>query len=281
VAEKHQRFRLTKFPPEALRAAKQAFWDAQGVGGEDDTERMKTDRFYIPPSTLRGQLATRRVDVSDEEGWTFDSDDDFFAEYRQDIRRAGFTQNGVFAGSALSITYAYPDTWVSVGLAGLNKREAVVTVFEVLERYRDQARLEIKPTIFIGHGHSPQWRELADYLDTRHGLRIETFESQPREGYTAKEVLERLVSDASFAVLIHTAEDELGDGSSQARPNVIHETGLFQARLGFSRAVIAREAGCESFSNVAGVQEVRFGAGNIREAFGDIIGVIRREFPKA
>ena len=80
------------------------------------------------------------------------------------------------------------------------------------------------------------------------------------------------------APLVLSAEDQMADGTFHARQNVIHETGLFQGRLGFSRAIVVREEGAEEFSNLSGIQEIRFGKGRIRETFGDVLAVLRREF---
>jgi predicted nucleotide-binding protein len=63
-----------------------------------------------------------------------------------------------------------------------------------------------------------------------------------------------------------------------ARQNVVHETGLFQGRLGLSLAIVLLEDGTEEFSNIAGVQQMRFAKGNIKEAFGDVLAVLKREF---
>jgi predicted nucleotide-binding protein len=88
-----------------------------------------------------------------------------------------------------------------------------------------------------------------------------------------------MARNASFALLVHSAEDEQADGGLRARENVVHETGLFQGRLGFQRAIILREEGCEDFSNIAGIQEIRFHTRNIKETFGEVVATIRREFP--
>ena len=70
----------------------------------------------------------------------------------------------------------------------------------------------------------------------------------------------------------------MADGTMRARQNVIHETGLFQGRLGFSRAIVMLEEGAEEFSNVQGVQQIRFAKGNIKETFGEVLATLRREF---
>ena len=80
-----------------------------------------------------------------------------------------------------------------------------------------------------------------------------------------------------MAFLIMTGEDEQADGSLRARENVIHEVGLFQGRLGFKRAIILLEKGCQEFSNIHGLGQIRFSKENIEESFGEIIKVLKRE----
>ncbi len=59
--------------------------------------------------------------------------------------------------------------------------------------------------------------------------------------------------------------------------NVIHEAGLFQGRLGFERTIILLEEGCEEFSNIQGLGQIRFPSGNIKAIFEDIRHVLERE----
>jgi predicted nucleotide-binding protein len=58
----------------------------------------------------------------------------------------------------------------------------------------------------------------------------------------------------------------------------VHETGLFQGKLGFSRAIVLLEDGVEEFSNISGIQQIRFSRSKIRESFGDVLATLRREF---
>lgn len=74
-----------------------------------------------------------------------------------------------------------------------------------------------------------------------------------------------------------TAEDEKADGNLQARQNVIHEVGLFQGRLGFEKAIVLLEDGCEEFSNIHGLAQIRFPKGNIGANFEAIREVLERE----
>jgi predicted nucleotide-binding protein len=59
-----------------------------------------------------------------------------------------------------------------------------------------------------------------------------------------------MLEESALAILVMTGEDELLDGKVHPRLNVVHEAGLFQGRLGFSRTLILLEEGTEEFSNI-------------------------------
>ena len=86
-----------------------------------------------------------------------------------------------------------------------------------------------------------------------------------------------MLDEATFAFLVMTAEDEQPDGTKRARENVIHEIGLFQGRLGFRKAIVMLEHGCNEFSNLAGVGEIRFGKGDIESRFEEVRRTLERE----
>ena len=75
-----------------------------------------------------------------------------------------------------------------------------------------------------------------------------------------------------------TGEDETIDHELMPRLNVVHELGLFQGSLGFSRAIMLLEEGTKEFSNMKGIHQIRFAKGNIKETFGEILATIKREF---
>jgi predicted nucleotide-binding protein len=58
---------------------------------------------------------------------------------------------------------------------------------------------------------------------------------------------------------------------------VVHEAGLFQGKLGFTRAIVLLEEGCEEFSNIAGLGHIHFPSGNIGAAFEQVRLVMERE----
>jgi predicted nucleotide-binding protein len=131
--------------------------------------------------------------------------------------------------------------------------------------------------VFIGHGHSEAWRQLKDLLVDRLGLQFEEFNRQPVPGIATKERLEAMLDSTCFAFLLMTAEDVQPDGSKHVRENVIHEVGLFQGRHGFRRAIVLLEEGCEEFSNIHGVGQIRFPRGNVMARSEEIRRVLERE----
>ena len=130
---------------------------------------------------------------------------------------------------------------------------------------------------FIGHGGSPVWRELKDFLEKTLKLPYEEFNRIPQAGKITSIRLKEMLESCCMAFLIMTGEDKHTDGTLHARRNVIHEIGLFQAQLGYEKAIILREEGCEVFSNIHGVTYIPFPKGNIRAAFEDIRDVLKRE----
>ncbi len=52
-----------------------------------------------------------------------------------------------------------------------------------------------------------------------------------------------MLDDAAIAFLVMTAEDEQVHGTLRGRMNVIHEAGLFQGRLGFTKGIVLLEEG--------------------------------------
>ena len=86
-----------------------------------------------------------------------------------------------------------------------------------------------------------------------------------------------MLAEACFALIVMTAEDEHGDLTMHARENVIHEAGLFQAKLGSKRAIILLEDGCAEFSNIRGLTQIRFPKGNIMAVSENVRHVLERE----
>lgn len=137
------------------------------------------------------------------------------------------------------------------------------------------ARTEGK--VFIGHGRSKVWLELRNFLQDKLNLTVDEYDLEPTAGLSRKERLEAMLEDACFAFLVMTAEDMQPDGSVRARENVVHEIGLFQGRLGFKRAIVLMENGCNQFSNIEGIGQIRFPKDDIRSKSEDLREVLLRE----
>ncbi|MDF2992568.1 MAG: hypothetical protein K0S37_3082 [Microbacterium sp.] len=222
--------------------------------------------------------------------WTFDDWHEFLGAVRDDHDRAHVEFSGYTSGVRVYLDARDGGAYVSITAANRGTVERLSAPWNrAAERLQqpipDWTPPVVRPRVFIGHGRSQAWRDLKDHLHDHHGYDVEAYETGARAGHTIRDVLEQMMSATTFAVLVMTAEDEQapvdGDehGTVRARQNVVHEAGLFQGRLGFSRAVILLEEGTESFSNIDGVQYIRFGRGRIREAFGDVLATLRREFP--
>ncbi|HQX28133.1 MAG TPA: nucleotide-binding protein, partial [Alphaproteobacteria bacterium] len=135
----------------------------------------------------------------------------------------------------------------------------------------------IGTNVVIGHGRSPVWKDLKDFIKDRINLPYDEFNRVPVAGITNIARLSEMLDSAAIAFIILTAEDEQVDGKMHARMNAIHEAGLFQGRLGFMRAIILLEEGCEEFGNIHGLGQIRFPKGNISAKFEDIRMVLERE----
>ena len=206
--------------------------------------------------------------------------------------------NALFDESPLSVTHGS----VSVFLSGQSLSEKISShkedisrwindlesVYEQLDIYtelpnntqhtmsNDTTNNENKK-IFIGHGRSHVWRELKDFIEDTLKLPYEEFNRISPAGKATSDRLKEMLEESCMAFLIMTGEDEQADGSLHARDNVIHEVGLFQGKLGFERAIILLEEGCEDFSNIHGITHIPFPKGKIEITFGEIIRVLKRE----
>lgn len=98
-------------------------------------------------------------------------------------------------------------------------------------------------TVFIGHGHSEEWRKLAMFLRDDHGLTVIEFNSSSPAGISTTDHIQKMLDQANFAFLILTGEDEQATGEFNPRLNVVHEAGLFQGKLGFRKAILLLEEG--------------------------------------
>lgn len=254
-------------------------------------KKTKGYRAFFEPETIgeayqklkecypkeRDYVEIRTVKIEGNE-WSHDTDQEFFADYRH-CSSAHYEKRSIKAG--IKVRFFMSKTEVSVEA---EKRSEIESVFEIFERHLQQSLLreeiepEEKPIIFIGHGRSGQWRDLKDHLHEMHGYQVEAYEVGARAGHAIRDVLEDMLARSTFAVIVMTGEDKDSEGRVHPRDNVIHELGLFQGKLGFNRAIAVVEEGTEVFSNIEGIEQLRFSKGNIKELFGHIVATLQREF---
>jgi len=242
-------------------------------------------RFSKNIPNYRKLQYNRQIDFGGEK-WSYSNDAEFFTDYSKVFKHSQFDITYWLEGSAyysLSITHSM--TTAEITIKGPPKNE-IQDIFLELERDLSTYMVEeesINPDIkiFIGHGRNDQWKEIKNHLNDKHGYSIEAYETGARAGHTIRDILTEMMTNSSFAILVLTGEDELKSGEIYARPNVIHETGLFQGKLGFNRAIVLLEEGTNEFSNLFGIQQIRFSKSNIKETYGEVLATIKREFNNA
>ncbi|MDI3542519.1 MAG: hypothetical protein PWP57_122 [Candidatus Atribacteria bacterium] len=267
MPKKRKRYDRVIFPPEVIIEAYRIFVEK------------------LPEERKKSYFSMYRIDRG-EESWNYEEKDEFFAEYRRGFADAILSEQhdvpGIFELNAYSYSWGI-GTKMDISLPSRSEVEAV---YEVFEKNVDTNKVPLPPRpslnervkIFIGHGKSGDWRDLKDHLHEKHGFEVIAYEVGSRAGLSIKEVLEQMLTESSFALLVFTPEDKDSQGRFHARENVIHELGLFQGRLGFRRAIAVISKEIEEFSNIHGLNQIRYSKGNIAETFGDILAAIKREF---
>jgi CAP12/Pycsar effector protein, TIR domain len=242
------------------------------------------DRELKDENSTRLSLLTATIDDT-ERG--HDDEAEFFADYRKCPDNVTYKRDVVSKDSAVIAEMkfrthsspSFPPT--AIVEVHADKWPQILAVMEVFESDKDRAALPVPkeepPVIFLGHGRSESWKQLRDHLQDKHGFKIEAYEIGARAGHAIRDILQSMLAKSSIAFLVMTGEDAMQSGHLHPRLNVVHEAGLFQGRLGFNRAIVLLEEGTTEFSNIHGIEQVRFA--NIKEVFGDVVATIRREFP--
>jgi len=237
---------------------------------------------FAEEEKCKPNVNTRRITLENGESWSHDTDEEFFADYRKPFSRASYGFGNSWDKFCFDISVSNRDTTIDIRAP---ERHQIEASFEVFEGNAERCKLPPlpekpmpKPIIFIGHGGSEQWRNLKDHLHEKHDYRVEAYEIGARAGHAIRDILEEMLGKTSFAILVMTGEDKTEDGGMRARQNVVHELGLFQGKLGFTKAIVLLEDGTEEFSNIHGINQIRYGKGNIKETFGEVLATLKREF---
>ena len=217
------------------------------------------------------------------ETWWYNDLEPFYTDYRSTDPQSVKIQRSQDANEFNLVCSKSEGSTVRIsGKDRIQIQDLIALFDEQCDELNNVLKIELdsskQPVIFIGHGPSNQWRELKDHLHDQHQYNVIAYETGARSGHSIRDILETMLTESSFAILVMTADDNTAHNKKRPRQNVVHEAGLFQGRLGFHRAIMVVEQGVELFSNVDGIQQIRFKEGNIKTTFGDVLAVIKREF---
>jgi predicted nucleotide-binding protein len=267
-SEEHS-YRRTRFSVETIREAVKVF--DQEINRDGKLEPV-LDRYLYKTEDLR-------LDYVNEE--------EFFADYITPHDSAHYQREFRVRDRKKGLlrvwsTPAAPPDKVRVSVKVEAKEPAEIkAVLNVFETHKEKSLLPVEtptrkePVVFIGHGHSEDWKELRDHLRDMHGFEVEAYEARPRAGQTIENVLQAMLAKATIAFFVMTGEHETVAGSMNPRLNVVHELRLFQGRLGFNKGIVLLKRGATEFSNIAGLQQIRFT--DIEEVFGNVVATINQE----
>ncbi len=208
-------------------------------------------------------------------------DGDFIKKVGRSVPRTSRDSEEVMKGQVIPEHVLHLDTLMTLQDNAENARNVAVVLRNIIQA----VSIQEGPTkdngdprhVFIGHGRSDVWRALKDFLSDRLDLDYEEFNRLPVAGINTQERLMEMLDTCGFAFLVLTGEDVQGDDELHARANVVHEAGLFQGRLGLRKAIILLEEGCQEFSNIVGLGQIRFAKGDISTCFEEIRRVLERE----
>lgn len=232
-------------------------------------------RSVIPPDTQHSQSTWLKVWFGDE-FYKFDTVADFLS-----VVEDGLSLYHRDCGLRWGLEVFTTNTSVRVDVWAPTKSE-VNTVFAIFEKYAPESKLsetllKHRPMIFIGHGADPQWRDLKNELHEQQGYEVAEYAIGDK-GARLRDALDEVLQGSTVALLILTGDEEVQKGKLRARENLIYEAGSFVGKLGFGRVIVLLEEGAEEFSNIFGIHQIRYQKGRLREAVGDVVAVVKRDF---
>jgi predicted nucleotide-binding protein len=154
-------------------------------------------------------------------------------------------------------------------------RDAAAQLRTVLDGYTspDTPAPSLPFKVFIAYGGGRMWEVVRDYLRAA-DIAVDAFTESERASQQTIHVVSDMIRSASFAVIVLTAADQVGD-AWQARQNVIHELGFAQGALGLQRTVLLKEKGVHLPSNLDGTNYIEFARGEIHTTRERVVNIIR------
>jgi predicted nucleotide-binding protein len=201
-----------------------------------------------------------------------------WTEYNETLIRKAFTSSapadayrGVSFGCGSSFT---PFSDLVDYYAGdvASSRRRLESLRDQLPLYAVSATVSAQPTqpraaqskeVFIVHGHDARLADVARFVGEVTGRQPTILHERPNKGRTLIEKFEGHASNAGFAVVLLTGDDEGGLAGSgerlpRARQNVVFELGFFAGALGRENVAVLYEAGVEQPSDLDGLAYTEF-----------------------
>jgi predicted nucleotide-binding protein len=144
-------------------------------------------------------------------------------------------------------------------LVSIRQRLGLFKSVEISAARDGSATPHIGDRIFIVHGHNGDTKlQVAEFVERVTGERPVILHEQADSGRTIIEKFEEHASEAGFAIILLTADDEgkaknAANLNPRARQNVVLEFGYFMAKLGRGRVVALHEPGVELPSDISGL----------------------------
>lgn len=130
--------------------------------------------------------------------------------------------------------------------------------------------------VFLAHGPDPQWQTVRQFLEQDCSLSVHTVDSTPIDDDWVESVT-ACMHLCGFGVCVLTPDDLTVSGLGRAAQGVINLVGILQGSCGFRRVALLVEEGCEIFSNMHGVVELRFRHGHVESTLWQLDRMLRRE----
>jgi len=245
-----------------------------GRGGGGELREAAYSGLPMAMTTAR-KLATLRqvVDEADEAAASSDQTEDW---WRRAIAALRSTMGGAHPSVAAAEKARFSPVMMWAGMsqqlydnarkAGVKSVTALLkgAILEVEATTEEETMPSSRagpfgPGIFLVHGHDSAMKlEVADFIERITGRRPVILHEQADQGRTIIEKFEDHASEAGFAIILLTADDEggvrgTGRLNPRARQNVVLEFGFFIGKLGRSRVVALYEDGVELPSDLQGV----------------------------
>ena len=156
-------------------------------------ERIVSEFKNIVAEPGKSEFRSLAID-NGKESWRYDTFDEFLAEINGNFRYARlYIYHPELSLEMLMYApgpgYSNPTT---VDITS-SRRETIMRLSNVVDSSAEDCYVPpppesetppVKPKIFIGHGGSPQWRDLKDHLRDLHGYEVVAYETGSRAGHT-------------------------------------------------------------------------------------------------